>query len=254
MKKNTMMRVASALLVAVLLTTCAISGTFAKYVTSDSATDSARVAKFGVTVEVNGDDAFATSYKTNNDTYNASMEYSVVADANVVAPGTAMENALTFTIAGTPEVAVEVAFEVTDIKDVKLPAGTYLDWRKADNDADDVNYDKDNDDSEKFTLDKDYHPIVWTLTVSDEGENNVIKKGTLAEIQTAINAYIVAKPNYEANTKLDETYTLSWAWAFEQNQDEADTYLGNVAAGKITDSNCSTTVSFDFSITVTQVD
>ena len=45
-----MMRVASALLVAVLLSTCAISGTFAKYVTEGSGSDTARVAKFGVTV------------------------------------------------------------------------------------------------------------------------------------------------------------------------------------------------------------
>ena len=47
MKKNTMMRVASALLVAVLLTTCAISGTFAKYVSSAETSDTARVAKWG---------------------------------------------------------------------------------------------------------------------------------------------------------------------------------------------------------------
>ena len=46
MKKNKMMRIASALLVAVILTTCAISGTFAKYVTSTPGSDSARVAKF----------------------------------------------------------------------------------------------------------------------------------------------------------------------------------------------------------------
>ena len=51
MKKNRMMRVASALLVAVLLTTCAISGTFAKYVTTESGSDFARVAKWGVNVE-----------------------------------------------------------------------------------------------------------------------------------------------------------------------------------------------------------
>jgi hypothetical protein len=47
MKKNKMMRLASALLVAVLLTTCAISGTFAKYVTKAYGTDQARVAKWG---------------------------------------------------------------------------------------------------------------------------------------------------------------------------------------------------------------
>lgn len=50
MKKNKIMRIASVLLVAVILTTCAISGTFAKYVTSGSGSDTARVAKFGVTV------------------------------------------------------------------------------------------------------------------------------------------------------------------------------------------------------------
>ena len=43
MKKNKMMRLASFLLIAVLLTTSVISGTFAKYVTTDAQWDSARV-------------------------------------------------------------------------------------------------------------------------------------------------------------------------------------------------------------------
>ena len=51
MKKNKMMRIASVLLVAVLLSTCAISGTFAKYTSTASGTDTARVAKWSVTVE-----------------------------------------------------------------------------------------------------------------------------------------------------------------------------------------------------------
>jgi len=62
MKKNVMMRVASALLVAVLMTTCAISGTFAKYTTSKTDSDSARVAKWGVSVDVVGASAFNTNY------------------------------------------------------------------------------------------------------------------------------------------------------------------------------------------------
>lgn len=37
-----------------MLTTCMTAGTFAKYTTSDSANDSARVAKFGVTVTADG--------------------------------------------------------------------------------------------------------------------------------------------------------------------------------------------------------
>ena len=51
MKKNKTMRLASGLLVAVLLTTCAISGTFAKYVSDVAASDSARVAKWSIKVE-----------------------------------------------------------------------------------------------------------------------------------------------------------------------------------------------------------
>ena len=51
MKKNRMMRVASALLVAVLLTTCCISGTFAKYTSSSTDSDTARVAKWAFELE-----------------------------------------------------------------------------------------------------------------------------------------------------------------------------------------------------------
>ena len=47
MKKNRIMRLASILLVCVLLTTSVISGTFAKYTTSQDASDSARVAHWG---------------------------------------------------------------------------------------------------------------------------------------------------------------------------------------------------------------
>ena len=51
MKKNKMMRIASVLLVAVLLSTCVISGTFAKYTSSATSTDTATVAKWDITVE-----------------------------------------------------------------------------------------------------------------------------------------------------------------------------------------------------------
>lgn len=47
MKKNRMMRLASILLVCVLLTTSVISGTFAKYTTSNNASAQARVAYWG---------------------------------------------------------------------------------------------------------------------------------------------------------------------------------------------------------------
>ena len=58
MKKNAMLKIAAILLVAVLLTTCAISTTFAKYVTNtaDYAPSEARVAKWGLTfTSINAD-------------------------------------------------------------------------------------------------------------------------------------------------------------------------------------------------------
>lgn len=51
MQKNKMMRTASVLLVAVLLSTCAISGTFAKYVTDQTVTATATVAKWSVKID-----------------------------------------------------------------------------------------------------------------------------------------------------------------------------------------------------------
>ena len=50
MRKNKMMRLASVLLVAVLMTTCAISGTFAKYTTTFTGTDTAKVATWEIAV------------------------------------------------------------------------------------------------------------------------------------------------------------------------------------------------------------
>ena len=54
-KKNWTLRAAVLMLALVLITSCFVGGTFAKYVTSGSGTDSARVAKFGVTVKANVD-------------------------------------------------------------------------------------------------------------------------------------------------------------------------------------------------------
>ena len=47
MRKNRMMRLASLMLVLVLLTSSVVSGTFAKYVTEVKGEDTARVARWG---------------------------------------------------------------------------------------------------------------------------------------------------------------------------------------------------------------
>lgn len=127
MKKNKALRAASALLVLTLLTTSIIGGTFAKYTTSDSATDTARVAKFGVLVTVSGS-LFADSYKetpvTDNTAtviaHNRSTASGNVHDGDdIVAPGTKNNAGITFGLSGKPEVSTKVKYEVdkTDSKD-----------------------------------------------------------------------------------------------------------------------------------------
>ena len=92
MKKNTMMRLASILLVAVLMSTCAISGTFAKYTSEQTATDSARVAKWSFKV---GETDIATTafvfdlFNTVKDTEGATEnDVATAENATIIAPGT----------------------------------------------------------------------------------------------------------------------------------------------------------------------
>lgn len=254
MKKNVMMRVASALLVAVLLTTCAISGTFAKYVTTSSANDTAKVAKWGVEISSKGY-LFSEQYTGYPapavDSHNISVQVSNYADAttdNVVAPGTFNSEGIVFTISGTPEVDVELTVDV-EVKDIVLPAAeAYTDFT-------DGNKDK------TFELVGDYHPVIFTLT---NGKHEVLIKGMISEIEyyleTLNNAKIdsntdiaTAFTSPDGSVKTDGTYRLTWEWPFEQNN-KADTYIGNVMAGVVDDENCTTDLLFDITITAEQAE
>ena len=131
MKKNKMMRLASAMMVMTLMTTSVISGTFAKYVTSDSATDTARVAKWGVEVQVGGN-LFGTDYAKNGETnsdgiiaINTSTSVNASDDVNVVAPGTQNTTAFTVEVSGTPEVSYSLVATKGDIEDIFLADGSW---------------------------------------------------------------------------------------------------------------------------------
>ncbi len=114
MRTNKTLRIASVLLIAVLLTTCVIGGTFAKYTTTLNATEAtARVAKWEITDGTSAletltiDNLFATTYDGNGDT-------SVVSNGTdkLVAPGTT--GTVTFPkIVNNSEVAVEYTVTVT---------------------------------------------------------------------------------------------------------------------------------------------
>lgn len=216
MKKNIMMRLSAVLLVAVLLTTCVISGTWAKYVTTDNATDSARVAKWGVTIDLSGYDVF-------NETYDEKAgEYAVESTENVVAPGTEGE-LLNIKIDGTPEVAVEVKYEAT------LELNNWI-----------VNY-------------AVYCPIVITVDSTPykfTGTSQAELDAWIDTVEAAINGYT---KNYDAGTDLDTATTpsVSWAWDFSTSaeNDVKDTALGDAAAA-----GNAATISLKIVVTVTQLD
>ena len=274
MKKNVMMRLAAILLVCVLATTCSISGTFAKYVTKAEATDTARVAKWGIVLTVSGDDIFSTEYESGNKTVISSD------DARLVAPGTKNDTGITFTLSGTPEVAFKLTATLTanldendpddtnpNISDVFLAAGTYKDYTTADPD-------------DEFTLTEAYYPVVFTLkhtfetgaysiagaventgaTCKTKGNVDTIT-GTLAQINQVLSNLTDAMQQKDPGYVLKDTFTLTWAWDFDDNgagtNDKADTLLGNIAAGvenTLAEDAYNLWLKYSFSITVEQVD
>ena len=246
MKKNVMMRLASGLLIAVLLTTCAIAGTFAKYTTSADAQDSARVAKFGVQIAVSNDNLlFSESYTSAN---GLTVETSS-AGQDLVAPGTSStENSgtTTITISGTPEVAVNISaiIDTASDKDVFLKAGTYKDWTTEAVD-------------DTFVLADDYYPVKWTLKKTVGGVvTTLVDKQKLSDVIDAFDSYSTANSNVAPNTNIGATFTLEWEWAFDEN-DLADTLLGQIAAGvetSVASSNYCTEIGYKLDISVTQID
>lgn len=250
MKKNKMMRVAGALMVVTLLTLSIVSGTFAKYVTSDSESGSARVAKFGVDVVASGT-LFDKTYKaaTNNgpggegaeDTNDTAL--TVESSTNVVAPGTKNADGLALSITGTPEVDVQVAINVTVNNDVVLKANNALP-------------DKTTGNSATFDNKKDYYPVVYTLKKGTE----VLKSGNLTDIKTKLESYA---GRYDAGTNLTNTIgnlTLTWEWDFDNEgagtYDKQDTLLGDLAAGTATvDSSLyNINAGVEITLSVTQID
>lgn len=262
MKKNKMMRLASFLLVAVLLTTSVISGTYAKYVTTASGNDTARVANWGVEITAD-EDIFLSEYAPHDDEdgFGYGEEFSVAAasedeDDHVVAPGT--NGAFTFSITGAPEVAVNVAVSFSGNPDT------------TDDDLQMIKVAKDtvigkNSDGTDLKASGDYYPIKWTLKRSNTQPTNwdavaaitdlngvTLDGVTLADIE----AYFGDEDdgisgNYDPNDNLAEKfgyYQLSWEWTYyvDAATDMLDTYLGN----HTTDQN----ESFNLSITVTQID
>lgn len=218
MRKNKFMRAASGLLVAVLLTTCVISGTFAKYVTSAEGSDTARVAKWGfnapATIQL---DLFSTTPDGNVQSGN---------NEKVIAPGTEGSASFDFSYAGQNDItAPEVAYTF-EVSTAGSNCGNSIQTNPN---------------------------IKWALDGTDD---NSREWGTWTQLLTKIDALDGNKAGnkYEANQLPEEfkaignnTHTVYWKWDFEgNNNDTTDTEMGN--ATNLED------VKLNITITATQVD
>ncbi len=240
MKKNIWMRIAAFVMVLTMISTCAVGGTFAKYVTAGEGADNARVAKWGIVISTEGDGVFAEEY-------DGTVETSVAGE-KLVAPGT-RGTEFTATVSGKPEVDAMFHLALENCKEVILPAGTYTDY---------THLGADGQYSDTFTLDEDYMPVILHLNIN-LGGRNIPLSGHLTEIEAMLNRLGDGdglNATLEANTEIPagSTITLSWEWPFEQN-DAADTFLGNVAAGVVdAPEGCETQIAYEFVASATQID
>lgn len=233
MKKNAMLKIAAILMVAVLLTTCAISSTFAKYVTTgDAKTEVGRVALWDVEIVSSVDGLFGEKYE--NGAINASGN-DVVSVAtpvdNVVAPGTSNFANLTATLNGQPE----VAFELTTVATVDLGSGWMVDLDGAGSGAA-IFYCplevKVNDQATPIAMG-------YVYTDADGDEATVVDAATFAEaIKLAIET--AATKEFAAGTELDDevvSVKVEWSWDFDDDgagtNDTKDTLLGEAGAATI---------------------
>lgn len=302
MKKTKVMRLLSLLLVMTLISTCAISGTFAKYVTKAEGKDQARVAKWGIVLTMKDDGFFKSEYETDDTKGYTGLSVKADNEDKLVAPGTSAGE-FEATVKGTPEVATRYILEIpADWADVVLKAGTYTDYTHLVK-ADDGTYGY----TDTFTLEKDYAPVKWDITVSKGDTTMSLTQAAQAypalaaamggneygfsatnavdivkqygpQLQNLILTMVSGAQNasftvgddgvirlaldFEPGKEMDFKFTLKWAWEFTDAEgetdvslnDKADTYLGNVAAGVITDENASTEIKFTWTATAVQID
>ena len=318
-KNNKALRAALVLCVLALFCAAFVGATFAKYVTDDNAADTARAAKWGVSVSMGGS-LFGADYTSNTvstdpdalvaataNKVSATESTSVRADdgaAKIVAPGTKSDKGIIIDLNGKPEVQYEVYATTTgNNEDIFLGAGTWgtmvpAPWVTADNF---VYTDDGVLDNDYYTLDgttysvatafnanatyyelndmvdlaAKYYPIIWSVANEGTEDTVAIASSTNANGLSAVADALVAALNNPvidglANNQLDAKYTLTWEWAFDGQNNGADTILGNLIAlnadavavyldgddfVKATDDGvkCNLTVSFDIAVTVEQL-
>ena len=219
MKRNKLFLLGLFVVFAAVLSLSLVSSTFAKYTSNGVATDTARVAKWGVvvTAETFADDQLEADLTTTE------TEISAGGTADLLAPGTGIHFA-SVAISGTPEVAVRVTYTA------EL---TLTDWTLKDGTT-------------------EYCPLIFVINGvhhSMEGHSLTQVSDYEAKIEELIAAY---SKEYAANTDLGtksaEELTVSCYWAYSTSKanDLKDTELA--------DTTTVPSVELEITCTVTQID
>lgn len=211
MKRNKLFLLGLFVVFAAVLSLSLVSSTFAKYTSTNSDSDTARVAKWGVAISAANFDSFDAAYAKDDDSATTISTVSVVSanSENVLAPGTT-RNLVGLAISGAPEVAVEVTYTATL---------TLSNWTLTDNTT-------------------EYCPVIFTVNGEDFyiGKTDIDDVAELkAAVEAAINGY---SAKYDANSDLSGAGApvVSWRWEFTKTTtgstqtDVNDSILGDKAA------------------------
>lgn len=231
LKKNWIMKIAALMFTLVLVTSCLVGGTFAKYVRSANGSDTARVAKFGVNIVAVGD-IFSKTYAKDDNSFTLATN-TVVSSNNdkLVAPGT-KKDIVGFALTGTPEVAVRVSFTVDkfELSNWEIP--------------------KDRETEE-------YCPLIFKAGGQEykiDGKDITSVEDLEEAVKDAIEEVTF---DYPANTDLSKStasnLTVSWEWPFHTSDanDVKDTALGDIAAENAANAG---KVDVEVTMSVTQID
>lgn len=276
MKKNKMMRAASALMVATLLTTSVISGTFAKYVTSGTASDKARVAFWNIDMSANGQDMFKTRYDS-DENYTVTADGDVYDTSDLVAPGTSGKSI--YSINGKAETKFKVTFDAQCINDVYIGRGATYKY------VDDQGFTYTIPaGSEEETVSDDYYPIIYTVKVTggvtlsgDDTIKDTEKLYGFDKLKDALDALNNLTLVHPAGNVVNIEIELGWQWLFDNNStkpqvtnntvnftpinDELDTVLGEIVSidkgdrdELVFSGDSSQKISYVINMTATQID
>ena len=264
MKTNKALRLAAILLILTLVSFSGIGSAYAKYISSDSARDTARVAKFGVVASVYGD-LFDPAYS--GPAANKIVSYSdtsatvkAVQQADLIAPGT-KGGTLTISLKGTPETGTSITLDHVKgsynkpyaVVSPYLKAHTYCVPVVYDGTATAEDYGSFCDSQgitltsmpsagttvykplELVTVTADYYPLVWKVSVNGGTVQSYTGATAVTNawnaIQSAANSALASNT---PNTAINFTATVTWEWPFagdNEYQSKCDTILGEISAG-----------------------